>query len=119
MPTPTPDELAVVARVLADLPAIDIVFDGPPDAQPGRFVEVELADTKAGVSVGAWVERPSWTQTDLWVLPTALRHRRRGVFIGGEQLNEHLAILAEQRRRAEVESRDLPVGAPHPGDGAS
>lgn len=58
---PTPDELAVVARVLADLPAIDIVFDGPPNAQPGRFVEVELADTKAGVSVGAWVEEePLW-----------------------------------------------------------
>ena len=58
---PTPEDRAVAARVAAELPAIDIVFDGPPNAQPGRFVEVELADTKAGVRVGTWVEEePLW-----------------------------------------------------------
>lgn len=36
---------------------IDVVFDGPPGAESGRFVEVE--DTNgASVRVGEWVERP-------------------------------------------------------------
>lgn len=43
--------------------AINIVFDGPPGAVPGRFVEVE-DDTGASVSVGQWINRPD----DTWVL---------------------------------------------------
>ena len=40
---------------------LDIVFDGPPSHESGRFVEVEV-DGK-GVGVGAWVHRPDgyWT----------------------------------------------------------
>ncbi|WP_165692597.1 hypothetical protein [Mycolicibacterium fortuitum] len=36
---------------------IDVVFDGPPGPEPGRFVEVEN-DKGASVRVGDWLERP-------------------------------------------------------------
>lgn len=35
---------------------VDIVFDGPPDHESGRFVEVEKAD-RSGVKLGNWVAR--------------------------------------------------------------
>jgi hypothetical protein len=37
---------------------IDIVFDGPPGPEAGRFVEVE-DDTGKSISFGKWVERPN------------------------------------------------------------
>ena len=36
---------------------IDVVFDGPPGPQPGRFVEVEDANTGEGVTAGRWIKR--------------------------------------------------------------
>lgn len=36
---------------------VDIVFDGPPSAESGRFVEVE-DQTGAAISFGEWVHRP-------------------------------------------------------------
>lgn len=36
---------------------IDIVFDGPPSHESGRFVEVETLDGKS-VNVGEWIQRP-------------------------------------------------------------
>lgn len=36
--------------------AINIVFDGPPSHESGRFVEVEL-DSGESVGVGEWIER--------------------------------------------------------------
>lgn len=43
---------------------IDIVFDGPPSHESGRFIEVEDADGKS-ISIGEWVTRPGdpkgWT----------------------------------------------------------
>jgi hypothetical protein len=36
---------------------IDIVFDGPPSHESGRFVEVESAEGKS-ISIGEWVHRP-------------------------------------------------------------
>ena len=35
---------------------VDIVFDGPPGAESGRFVEVEAPDGSS-ISYGTWVER--------------------------------------------------------------
>lgn len=35
---------------------IDVVFDGPPAAKSGRFVEVE-DETGASISAGEWIER--------------------------------------------------------------
>lgn len=42
---------------------INIIFDGPPSHESGRFVEVETDDGKS-VSVGEWVERPD----GMWAL---------------------------------------------------
>ena len=36
---------------------VDIVFDGPPGPESGRFVEVENAQGKS-ISFGEWIERP-------------------------------------------------------------
>jgi len=43
---------------------IDIVFDGPPEAVSGRFVEVEDAETRVSVNVGEWIHRDD----GYWVL---------------------------------------------------
>ena len=43
--------------------AINIIFDGPPGPEAGRFVEVEN-DDREGVSVGEWIERDD----GLWAL---------------------------------------------------
>jgi hypothetical protein len=45
------------------LQAINVVFDGPPGPESGRFVEVELDDGRS-VRVGEWVRRPD----DFWAL---------------------------------------------------
>lgn len=42
---------------------IDIVFDGPPGPQSGRFVEVENEKGES-ISVGEWIERAD----GYWVL---------------------------------------------------
>ena len=42
---------------------IDIVFDGPPGPEPGRFVEVEDANGNS-LRFGQWIERKDGT----WVL---------------------------------------------------
>jgi energy-coupling factor transporter ATP-binding protein EcfA2 len=42
---------------------IDVVFDGPPGHESGRFVEVE-DESGASVSVGEWVDRGN----GLWAL---------------------------------------------------
>jgi hypothetical protein len=44
-------------------PFIDIVFDGPPSHESGRFVEVE-DETGKSIHVGEWVERGN----GLWAL---------------------------------------------------
>ena len=52
----------IVAAIEADRAqrgtrVIHVVFDGPPEHEVGRFVEVETPDGK-GVKVGEWVQRP-------------------------------------------------------------
>lgn len=44
--------------VRPDTPYLDIVFDGPPEHDAGRLVEIEDS-TGAGVSIGTWMERPN------------------------------------------------------------
>jgi hypothetical protein len=43
--------------------AINIVFDGPPGPEAGRFVEVETDDGES-IKIGEWGERPD----GLWAL---------------------------------------------------
>ena len=45
---------------------IDIVFDGPPSHESGRFVEVEDSTGKS-IAIGNWVER----EDGYWVLRIA------------------------------------------------
>ena len=42
--------------------AINIIFDGPPSHESGRFVEVETDDGKS-INAGEWIERDGY-----WVL---------------------------------------------------
>ena len=51
------------ARRVANPELIDIVFDGPPSHESGRFVEVENQDGHS-ISVGEWIERDD----GYWVL---------------------------------------------------
>jgi hypothetical protein len=51
------------AVTLSPEPYFDVVFDGPPGHESGRFVEVE-DESGASISVGEWVERPD----GLWAL---------------------------------------------------
>ena len=44
-------------------PYIDIVFDGPPGHESGRFVEVEDVTGKS-INAGEWLQRPD----GYWVL---------------------------------------------------
>ena len=43
--------------------SIDIVFDGPPSHESGRFVEVE-DEHRRGIRIGEWIERDD----GLWAL---------------------------------------------------
>jgi hypothetical protein len=56
---------AEIRRLSARAPisAIDIVFDGPPGAESGRFVEVEDGLGNS-ISIGEWLQRPD----GYWVL---------------------------------------------------
>lgn len=54
---------AAVEAVLAITQPINVVFDGPPSHEAGRFVEVELDDGRS-IHVGEWSERPD----GLWSL---------------------------------------------------
>lgn len=50
-------ELAEAKAALARVRETDIVFDGPPEHEAGRFVEVECPPGTS-VRVGEWVKRP-------------------------------------------------------------
>ena len=85
--------------------AINIIFDGPPGPEGGRFVEVETDDGHS-IKVGEWIER-----TDgLWALRIMQSERERAVKLaealrkmterveylqGGEPCTNARRILAE------------------------
>ena len=50
-------------RKQEEIATIDVVFDGPPAHEAGRFVEVENSDGSS-IGVGKWVERDD----GLWAL---------------------------------------------------
>jgi hypothetical protein len=56
-------ELAVLERTEPTGDYIDVLFDGPPSHESGRFVEVEDAERRS-VNVGEWIERGD----GLWAL---------------------------------------------------
>ncbi len=54
---------------------IDIVFDGPPSHESGRFVEVE-DESGASISLGEWVER----EDGFWALRIPDYREARALF---------------------------------------
>lgn len=58
-----------VERLRGPLTEVDIVFDGPPAHESGRFVEVERTSNGHGVSIGRWHERDD----GLWALRISTR----------------------------------------------
>lgn len=65
-------ELAAAYRRDGDY--IDIVFDGPPSHESGRFIEVENS-AGASISVGQWLQRAD----GYWVLRIPQSDSARGV----------------------------------------
>lgn len=71
------DELQLVAELAEDAlnehgAFIDIVFDGPPAPEAGRFVEVEDAEGRS-IDLGGWMERNDGT----WALRIPVDGSRR------------------------------------------
>lgn len=64
---------------------IDIVFDGPPGPEAGRFVEVEN-DKGESIRFGEWLQRPD----GYWVLR----------FISAEAVQEKLALARKELETA-------------------
>jgi hypothetical protein len=58
-----------IAAAATDGPSIDIVFDGPPSHESGRFVEVEREGKS--INIGQWIER----EDKLWILRIPLDPR--------------------------------------------
>lgn len=69
--------------------ALDIVFDGPPSHESGRFVEVETEDGKS-VNAGEWIARDN----GMW----ALRLRRQGASIAEREALAQLEVLRPRVR---------------------
>ncbi|MEN6547580.1 MAG: hypothetical protein ABFE07_16220 [Armatimonadia bacterium] len=84
---------------------IDIVFDGPPDHEAGRFVEVE--QDGQSVNVGEWIKRGDgyWALRIPYDRPIELAESRRIVReeLGGESHES----LSRQLNAALIESDDL------------
>ena len=49
--------------------AINIVFDGPPGLEAGRFVDVEL-DNGESINAGEWIQRRNYWMLRITSLPT-------------------------------------------------
>lgn len=73
---------------------VEIVFDGPPGAEPGRFIEVEQ-DGKS-ISFGRWVDRGDGT----WAL--RLPANARLIAAAPDLLAEHRRTLAQLKRMAKM-----------------
>lgn len=97
------DALSVVDRVLppaSNEVAINIVFDGPPSHESGRFVEVEN-DAGQSIKCGEWIERDD----GLWALrivsPNSeekrLRKALRAILVSDD------LVAAKEVARTEIE----------------
>lgn len=77
------------------LPAINILFDGPPSHNSGRFVEVEL-DNGHSINAGDWIERPDglWGLRINYAPRVAAKLREQDAEI--EKLREQLRAEAER-----------------------
>jgi len=67
---------------------IDIVFDGPPSHESGRFIEVENSQGRS-VKFGEWVERSD----GYWALRIVSIERLNAALEQSVQLQSHYAAL--------------------------
>jgi len=74
---------------------VDIVFDGPPGPESGRFVEVEDATGKS-ITFGQWIER----EDGRWVLRITAGdfHKPRHI-LDVDAVSKALARVAERVKR--------------------
>lgn len=79
---------------------IDIVFDGPPSAVSGRFVEVEN-DQGASISLGEWIERDGGE----WVL------RIQQTIVSPEALDAAVLAVRDLDGPASIGSEEIVVAA--------
>jgi hypothetical protein len=71
---PQPDiNPAALETVAIKIPTVDIVFDGPPGPEAGRFVEVENSKGHS-INFGEWLQRPD----GYWVLRIPARSSYSG-----------------------------------------
>lgn len=91
LPESTPEHAADPSPEALDY--IDIVFDGPPSHESGRFVEVE---NSAGESIrfGEWIHRPD----SFWALriPSPDAFRREGVEKERDRLIGVVATVSDE-----------------------
>ena len=95
-------------------PHIDIVFDGPPSHESGRFVEVEN-ERGESINFGEWVERPD----GYWVLrfrvadPDLLEELESAVRVltPFETATQHWAGILRERLLAAI-AKAKPAPAP-------
>lgn len=85
---------------------IDIVFDGPPSHESGRFVEVE-DDAGRSISYGQWIER----KDGLWALRIHSddRKNRKHIHVAGTMTGKPLdqCSLCGRDIRDEIHSNSL------------
>lgn len=67
--------------------AINVIFDGPPSAESGRFIEVEL-DDGSSINAGEWIQRTN----GLWALRITELPGAPGAFV---PTAEELDLLME------------------------
>lgn len=87
---------------------INIIFDGAPGSETGRFVEVETDDGKS-IDVGEWRERPDgrWA---LRITPSSVNLMDGD---GGTEMNHRLDLSKRvETILLDVDPRDFPYGAP-------
>ena len=83
--------------------AINIIFDGPPGPEAGRFVEVETDDGKS-IKIGEWEERPD----GMWALRIDAAEQK----CYAEAKLRELVEAAEERDR--IENLEEPDYFPDP-----
>jgi hypothetical protein len=97
--------------------AINIVLDGPPGPEAGRFVEVET-DGGASISIGEWIERPDgWWALRITELPniepttTAAKMPKRQTATPNQQERQmrEYEMTDEQLAKLQDASKSVPL----------
>ena len=104
----TIQRIVAAERGEGETQAINIIFDGPPSHESGRFVEVETDDGRS-INAGEWKQRPD----GLWALRITALPTKRGEPSGSGQpsaedhlmelIDKHLSKFPPEEREAMVD----------------